>query len=34
LVTVLLTHGMGFLYLLWYITPRNLGNRKGDGQGC
>jgi hypothetical protein len=34
LATVLLTHGMGFLYLLWYITPRNLGNRKGDGQGC
>jgi hypothetical protein len=24
LTTVLLTHGAGFLFLLWYITPRNL----------
>jgi hypothetical protein len=25
LSTVLLTHGMGILFLLWYITPRTLG---------
>jgi hypothetical protein len=30
LSTVLLTHGAGLLFLLWYITPRTIFERKLD----
>ncbi|MBR1120158.1 hypothetical protein JQ628_01435 [Bradyrhizobium lablabi] len=30
LSTVLLTHGAGLLFLLWYITPRTIFDRKPD----
>ena len=29
LSTVLLTHGMGILFLLWYITPRTMFEQEG-----
>jgi hypothetical protein len=28
LTTVLLTHGAGILFLLWYVMPRDLGTSK------
>jgi hypothetical protein len=32
LTTVLLTHGAGLLFLLWYITPRSIFERGTVGQ--
>jgi hypothetical protein len=32
LSTVLLTHGAGFLFLLWYITPRGMFEQEHEGK--
>ena len=34
LTTVLLTHGAGILFLLWYITPRNLFKVEKSNLNC
>jgi hypothetical protein len=31
LTTVLLTHGAGFLFLLWYMTPRSMFQEERQG---